>query len=136
MRPNPIKLARKNLGLTQADLAQRCQITRQVVVLAEQGLFLAPPRSIVGDNDKLRIEYYAWVVAQRHANRPMFEHLDVGTWKELRLHFGSLGNLCRAMVYQRSVLSDFEKNGWGATNICVALRQCGLGEESVERIFG
>ena len=136
MRENPIKFARKSLGLTQTQLAQRCQITRQVVVLAEQGLFLAPPRSIVGDNDKLRIDYYAWVVEQRAANRPMFEKLEVATWKELRIHFETLGNLCRAMVYQRSVLSEFEKRGWGATNICVALRQCGLGEDSVERIFG
>ncbi len=136
MRPNPIKFARKNLGLTQAQLASKCQVTTQVVLRAEQGLFLAPPRSIVGDNDKLRIEYYAWVVAQRHANRPLFAPLNVGTWKELRLHFGTLGSLTRAMVYQRSVLSDFEKSGWGATNICVALRQCVLGEESIERIFG
>jgi hypothetical protein len=107
-----------------------------LVVLAEQGLFLAPPRSIVGDNDRLRIDYYAWQVEQRAANRPMFERLDVSSWKELRLHFETMGNLCRAMVYQRSVVVEFERRGWGATNICVALRQCGLGEDSVERIFG
>src|SRR5690349_20177449 len=93
LRTNPIKLARKNLGLTQAQLAQRCQITTQVVLRAEQGLFLAPPRSIVGDNDKLRLDYYAWVLERRHANRPLFEHLEVSTWKELRLNFGTLGSL-------------------------------------------
>ena len=136
MRENPIKLSRKNLGLTQEDLASRCQCSRQVVVLAEQGLYLAPPRAIVGDNDKLRLDYYAWVVERRAANRPMFKDLDVKSWKELRLHFQTMGNLTRAMVYQRSVLSEFEKRGWGATRICVALRQCGLGEKSVVRIFG
>jgi hypothetical protein len=90
----------------------------------------------VGDNDKLRLDYYAWVLERRAANRPMFEHLEVNNWKELRLNFGTLGGLARAMVYQQSVLSDYEKRGWGSTNICVALRQCGLGDGSIERLFG
>lgn len=139
MRDNPIKYHRKLLGLTQAELASKCQVTRQVVLLAEQGLFLAPPRSIVGDNDALKLDYHAWQIEQRHANRPLFRDLDVASWKELRLHFskvGALGPLCRAMVYQRSLLQQFENKGWGAKNICATLRQCGLGEDSLERIFG
>ena len=66
---NPISKIRKELRLTQKELAQRANITEQVVLKAEQGLYPTLPPSLLRTTDYLAglpqnsIEnrYEAWI---------------------------------------------------------------------------
>lgn len=151
MRTNPLKAKRQQVGLSQAELAAAASVTRQVVVLAEQGLYKQPPPSLMralcrtGVNSNfgykeqavLLAEYAGWVETQRYAHAHLFRDVDLrlaanDRWDALKSQvLNALGTrskqaFCRALVYQPSLIKEFEKYGRGSASIFAALRQVQL----------
>jgi len=158
---NPLRELRVELALTQEQTAQIAGVTRQVVLGAEQGLYAVPPRSLVDalttliggtgrPDDLLRqiIEdkYYDWVSKKRAANRKYFAGVDLSgpgilnkkqAWEHLKLKVAGTGSgystrmFCIRLVYQQSLIREFEKYGRGRAGIYRALTECGLGAEQL-----
>ena len=145
MRTNPLKAKRQQVGLSQAELAAAASVTRQVVVLAEQGLYKQPPPSLMralcrmdfSSQAVLLAEYAGWVENQRFAHAHLFRDVDLrlaanDRWDALKSQvLNALGTrskqaFCRALVYQPSLIKEFEKYGRGSASIFAALRQVQL----------
>ncbi len=151
MMPNPVKAARTQAGLTQAELAEKAQVTRQVVVLTEQGLYKQPPESVIRvlcrldftSHAVLLANYAGWVESQRYSHQHLFRPVDLritpgDRWAALKSQVAgkSQQGFCRALVYQPSLVREFEKFGRGSAGIFSALRQCGLPNTQVKLLVG
>lgn len=147
MMGNPIKVKRQQLGMTQAELADSATVTRQVVVLTEQGLYKQPPESVIrvlcrmdfSSHAIMLANYAGWVESQRYAHQHLFRPVDLriaanDRWAALKNQVAgkSQQGFCRALVYQPSLIREFEKFGRGSAGIFAALRQCGLPNAQVE----
>lgn len=144
---NPIKLKREQLQLTQAELAASAQVTRQVVVLCEQGLYKTPPESLLRtlcrmdftSQAVLLANYACWVTHQRVAHQHLFSKVDLriardDRWAALKSQVAgkSQQGFCRALVYQPSLVREYEKFGRGSAGIFRALSECGLSANQME----
>lgn len=69
---NPVKAARRYLGLTQLELADACGVSRQTVLRTEQGVYTSLPPSLgewlVKDVPGIYSAYHAWQRAKRKAS--------------------------------------------------------------------
>jgi DNA-binding XRE family transcriptional regulator len=135
---NPIKIKREQLQLTQGELASAAGITRQVVVLSEQGLYKSPPESLLRvlcrmdftSQAVLTANYASWVTSQRWLHRDRFMRVGPGqvTWSALKNQVAGKSQqaFCRELVYQPSLVREFEKYGRGSAGIYAALKECGF----------
>jgi transcriptional regulator with XRE-family HTH domain len=72
MSVNPVSRIRKDLSLTQVDLARRARITEQVILKAEQGVYPTLPPSLLRmlgyltgtPESQIEAEYEAWIDEQ------------------------------------------------------------------------
>lgn len=148
MIENPLKSLRERLRLTQAEVATKAQVTRQVVVLTEQGLYNRPPakvlaalsRASLSDDYKqealLLASYIAWVNEKRFSNQHFFSKVDLSIAKPghrfstLKNQVSGTNNLafCRCLVYQPSLIREFEKKKTGASSIFSALKEVGVSD--------
>ena len=110
---NPYKAARLEHNLTQNGLARIASITPSVVSNVEVGLFHTPPISLtqVFEDDSLPDKYLFWVHRQRIENQPLFHYSNIGNgWHPFRLSVNeSFRGFCRHLVFQPSILQEFEK---------------------------
>lgn len=154
---NPIKYRREYKKLTQDQLAKAAGVTRQVVTLAEQGLYNSPPESLIvalvppiegtfsGALDAadrravLRADYLTWVNQKRYENQHLFRNVDLRLarkgheWFTLKNQVSgkSAQAFARALVYQPSLIKEFEKYGRGSASIFAALSQVGLEQDQI-----
>lgn len=148
MRINPLKAQRLKLGLTQDQLASASGVTRQVVTLAEQGLYIQPPVSLLealrelgAKVDLVRLDWSTWVIEKRWDNAPKFYKVELrgakNPWATLKHQVSgtSMSGFCKALVYQGSLVREFEKFGTGASGIYRALAHCGLSGEQIEELL-
>jgi len=146
MNENPLKQLRCRLRLTQQELAAEAQVTRQVVVLSEQGLYAQPPARLLGAISRaslsddwtsegvLTASYKCWIEAKREANQYLFKYVDLSIAKPgkrfstLKNQVSGTNNLafCKALVYQPSLIREFEKKKTGAQSLFRALAQVGV----------
>lgn len=149
MIENPLKALRQRVGLTQAELAGQAGVTRQVVVLAEQGLYHRPPAKVlealtaaclragidvggVRSSGLITANYLVWVDQKRAANAGLFGQIDLRLCKSsdkfayIKSHFPSNLAFCRALVYQPSLVREFEKKKTGVAGIYSALSAVGI----------
>lgn len=150
MIENPLKTLRQRVGLTQQEVATQAGVTRQVVVLAEQGLYHRPPARVlqtltaaclragidVGGTKSsglITANYLVWVDQKRTCNSHLFQNIDlrlapVGRDKfdYIKKQFASNMEFCRALVYQPSLVREFEKKRTGVAGIYAALRAVGI----------
>lgn len=145
---NPVKFHRLAQHLTQDQLARRSGVTRQVVTLAEQGLYNSLPSSLVEtlttDQDQLhlRAEYLTWVNQKRYENQYLFYKVDLSLakqnheWSTLKNQVAGRSQqaFCRALVYQASLIREFEKFGRGWNNICSALVEVGVSPSDINKL--
>jgi len=107
---NPVRSVRRDLKLTQSQLASHFDVTPQTILMLEQGLFNSIPEQIsriLGVSNK---EYQQWVRDSRHLNSVYFDHAatDHG-WQVFRLSVhASFRGFCRRLVFQPSILREFE----------------------------
>lgn len=145
MSKNPFRSKREVLMMSQQELADEVGITRQVIANLEIGLFKVPPvrvlryicRQDYSDPEYLTRLYDQWVSEQRHAHQHLFAKVDLrladgDTWIALKNQVSPKSNngFARALVYQPSLLSDFEKYGRGSSGIMRALLEVGLSEDN------
>lgn len=145
MSKNPFRAKREVLMLSQQELADEIGITRQVIANLEIGLFKVPPvrvlrylcRQDYSDPDFVTANYAAWVTAQRWTHQHLFAKVDLrladgDIWVALKNQVSPKSNngFARALVYQPSLLSDFEKYGRGSSGIMRALLDVGLSEDN------
>jgi len=148
MIENPIKHLRLALNLTQQELAAKAQISRQVVVLSEQGLYSRPSAKLLATLSRaslsddwrsealLLADYMAWVNQKRADNQGYFRKVDLSLSKPghrfscLKNQVAGTNNLafCRALVYQPSLIREFEKQKRGAQSLFEALKQVGVSD--------
>lgn len=159
MMENPLKALREILDLTQQELAASAQVTRQVVVLNEQGLYARPSPKLLGElsrrslrrgyfqdlvtpPDEITVEsilfanYMTWVNDKRASNRHLFCRVDLSLSKPghrfstLKNQVAGTNNLqfCRALVYQPSLVREFEKKRSGSQSLFSALREVGVSD--------
>lgn len=150
---NPLKFRREYLELTQDQLASKAGVTRQVATLAEQGLYIQPPSRLIevlaGPNPEARqvliANYLAWVNQKRYENQHLFLRVDLELtkagkhpWFTLKNQVAGKSNqaFCRALVYQPSLIREYEKFGRGSINIFSALRQVGLEDKEIGILSG
>lgn len=149
MIENPLKTLRQRVGLTQAEVAAQAGVTRQVVVLAEQGLYHRPPAKVVAaltaaclragidvggvrSSGLITANYLVWVDAKRSSNSFRFQDIDLRLCKSsdkfayIKGHFKSNLDFCRALVYQPSLVREFEKKRTGVAGIYAALSAVGI----------
>lgn len=146
---NPIKVKRHELQLTQNELAEKAGVTRQVVVLSEQGMYKVPPESLLRTlcrmdftaHAVLLANYACWVTNQRFAHRDLFMRVDLrlagkDKWAYLKHQVAgkSQQGFCRALVYQPSLIREYEKFGRGSAGVFAALRECGLEGNQLEQL--
>ena len=141
------------MGLTQDQLAKRAGVTRQVVTLAEQALYKQPPLSLIetlaGPNPEARqvlvMNYLAWVNQKRFDNAHLFSKVDLELTKAGKHPWFTLKNqvagksaqaFCRALVYQPSLIREYEKFGRGSIEILSALKQVGVGDKDIGILSG
>jgi len=154
MRPNPIRVARLDRALTQEALARHAGITRQVVTMTEQGLYHKVPVSLVWTLcdqaeqpdravERLTTDYRAWVAAKRADNRQYFTNITLAfannnhdAWYALRNQVAgqSFSKFCQRLVYQKSLVREFEIYGRGQPGILRALAECGLSSDNLGRL--
>ena len=148
MMDNPLKSLRERLKLTQAEVAAKAQVTRQVVVLSEQGLYSRPPASVLAALSRASLSddymqealmlaaYIAWVNEKRFNNRHFFCKVDLSIAKPghrfstLKNQVAGTNNLafCRCLVYQPSLVREFERKKTGAGSIFSALKEVGVSD--------
>lgn len=149
MIDNPIKVLRQRVGLTQQELASQAGVTRQVVVLAEQGLYHRPPAKVleaitaaclragidcggVKSSGLITANYLVWVDAKRSSNSHLFAKIDLRLCKSsdrfgyIKSQFDSNMAFCRALVYQPSLIREFEKKRTGTASLFSALSAVGI----------
>lgn len=149
MVENPIKRLRQRVGMTQAELAGQAGVTRQVVVLSEQGLLHRPSPKVLealtaaclragidfhhtNGQALITAEYLLWVDAKRSENKHQFNKIDLRLCKSsdkfayIKSHFDGNMAFCRALVYQPSLVREFEKKRTGVAGIYSALRAVGV----------
>jgi transcriptional regulator with XRE-family HTH domain len=84
-RVNPLKRARQNLGMSQAQLASKAQVSPQAILKYEQGLYQEPSKAILlalwnvaEDKDvvlslaALTKDYHEWRIIHQAAQRWLF----------------------------------------------------------------
>lgn len=140
---NPIKDKREQANLTQQELAARAGVTRQVITLCEQGLYKTPPEGVLRTlcrmdftaHSILLANYACWVNQQRANHAHLFSRVDLritksDRWSALKNQVAgkSQQGFCKALVYQPSLVREFEKFGRGSAGIFRALSECGLSE--------
>ena len=128
--------------MTQAELAEYAQVTRLVVLRAEQGLYIQPPTAVLralGAVDYSLIatitqDYRNWVRSERYANRYKFElavgrlKADGSTFTEFRKRVHpSRAGFAKILVYPISLIEKFEENGSCAESLQIAFDEVGLG---------
>jgi DNA-binding XRE family transcriptional regulator len=152
MIENPIKRLRVQLRLTQTELAVKAQVTRQVVVLSEQGLYAHPPAKVVAAVSRASLtddwtaesvlvaNYMSWINQKRADNRHLFCKVDLSIAKlghrfsTLKDQVAGKNNLafCRALVYQPSLVREFEKKRTGSQSLFGALKEVGVTDRDRE----
>lgn len=155
MSDNPIKRLRQRVGMTQAELAGQAGVTRQVVVLLEQGLSHRPSPKVLEaltascmragidfDHTKgqalITAEYLLWVDQKRSENKHLFSKIDLrlcdrqDKFAYVKSQFSSNLDFCRALVYQPSLVREFEKKHTGVAGIYSALRAVGIDPSELE----
>jgi len=136
MRTNPYALARQSCGMTQKRLANLSSVTPQVITNLESGLFYKPPVSVqqtfqglIGDEAlSLPRAYRKWQRLERasHAEDVATRPIDQG-WIAFRGE--SLRGFCRQIVYQPSMLQEYERLGRNRLSLNYALRDCGVSRD-------
>jgi DNA-binding XRE family transcriptional regulator len=149
MTENPLKTLRCRLGLTQQEVADQAGVTRQVVVLSEQGLYHRPPARVlealtaaclragidcggVKSSGLITANYLVWVDQKRSSNKHLFSKIDLrlcdseDKFAYIKRHFSSNMEFCRALVYQPSLIREFEKKHTGSQGIFSALSAVGI----------
>jgi transcriptional regulator with XRE-family HTH domain len=155
MIENPLKTLRQRVGMTQAELAAQAGVTRQVVLLSEQGLLHRPSAKVlqaltaaclragidvggVNSSGLITANYLVWVDQKRVSNSHLFSHVDLRLCKShdkfayVKSHFDSNMAFCRALVYQPSLVREFEKKKTGIAGIYAALRAVGVDPSGLE----
>lgn len=136
---NPYKSARLELGLTQLSLARECSVTTQVIGNLEVGLYYKPPVSVDSVfNDKgyyLSDRYKVWVRNERGLNslkltqalnQPDDAYLN-WDWVTFRTSITqSFRGFCRIIVFQPSMLREYELQGINRGALNIALKQTGV----------
>lgn len=166
---NPYRIIRKSLELTQIQLASLSDLTPQVVLRTEQGLFATPPSSLTQSLASLLIlspsatpeipelleafsasrlshldrstrvillskslveSYSLWIEGARRAHNKyrggiLFDW--PGDWPLIKaLLGGTVAGAAVQMVYQISLLQEFEKHGWGSSGVKAILETLGF----------
>jgi DNA-binding transcriptional regulator YiaG len=159
---NPYKLSRQELGLTQKELAATSNVTVQVVTNLEKGLFYKPPKAIVRaiheayqtkkaywwDAERSHRMYTQWIREQRAINQPSFPpfhtlqphtlsgtHQTTWDWVDFRhqVHRTFRG-FCRMLVFQPSMLAEWEDRGLNRNTVRIALMDVGYSEIAADII--
>jgi len=161
---NPYTLARKELSLTQSELATLANVSTQVVTNLERGLFYKPPSNVVHaihqaykDRDPYQSwnvqraaqTYTLWVTEERKSHSDKFPALahdcltdesntliNLWDWVDFRhLVSPSFRGFCRALVFQPSMLAEWEDRGLNKDAVRRALREVGYTEDSADIIL-
>lgn len=124
--------------MTQKDLALEAGVTPQVITNLESGLYYKPPVSVTRtilvnahtglSEEELTLEYYLWVEELRESHSLLFQRSDLHhSWLAFRLSVaGTFRGFCRQLVYQPSMLSEFEERNLNKPSLTEALRMVGL----------
>lgn len=146
MDQNPYRRIRKQRNLTQKELALSAGVTPQVITNLESGLFYKPPVSVTNvitlydgalSEQELHLQYYLWVRELRSANGIVFQrgNLNQG-WVNFRLSVHkTFRGFCRQLVYQPSMLQEFEERNLNRPSLIEALRQVGLPDYMIGRLL-
>jgi transcriptional regulator with XRE-family HTH domain len=139
---NPLKKIRIHYGITQLDLADACSVERGTVIDAEQGMFRTVPPSMLRvlskgvpeDAKALMLDYHTWVLEARRQNAVSFnlDYSDLETFEDFCIAVGgSVRGFCRALVIQRSIVTDYIRKGHRWQDIMMALSDVGLSESHI-----
>lgn len=137
---NPLKRLRVAYGITQQDLADVCGVERGTILDAEQGMFRTVPPSILTALSRddpevakaLILDYHMWVRDSRQANANSFKCGPVETFTEFCFEVGgSVRGFCRALVMQRSIVTEYIRKGHRWADLQMALADVGLSEDSI-----
>jgi DNA-binding XRE family transcriptional regulator len=109
---NPIRSARLDLRLTQAELAHQLNVTPQSVLMLEQGLFSKLPDRIALELGVSQQDYQDWIKIQRYNNAGHFDQATTTKgWLEFRWSITghSFRGFCRVLYFQPSILREHER---------------------------
>lgn len=140
MANNPYAIARKSLNLTQSQLAQHAHCTVQVVTNLEAFLYHKPPISIANLFPDIPLNLYTECVKQqRIENSHLFDYANTHalTFRAFRHSVTpSFRGFCRALVFQPSLLAEFERYHRNTRILSNALSEVGLTRDAVTRLLG
>jgi len=107
---NPIRSVRRDLKLTQSQLADHFAVTPQTILMLEQGLFNSIPEHMARELGVSPREYQQWVKQSRDLNHVYFMNANTDHgWNTFRLSVhASFRGFCRRLVFQPSILREFE----------------------------
>ena len=139
---NPLRLARTNLGITQASLARSLGLSPLTILRSEQGLFSAPPQALTEFLQVEPTEYYRWVYHQRVINgdHPVVlraliyldanQHLSPRSITTQHLAKNIMGlstaGFAKLLVLQISLVQEFFKRGRNLDTVGNILLQWGF----------
>lgn len=165
MTMNPIRARRLELNLTQAELAEMADVTPQIILRLEQGLFTRPMPSVLrqlcvgnssginsnGSNALSGLEsaYDRWVMHERHSRLDTVNKVDwvliqhsFDPWTLFKRQLGLTSTTAAAkfLVYQVSLLQTFErslKTRWvkNGESLTIALQDCGVPSDKIRLLF-
>jgi hypothetical protein len=136
MSTNPLTEARKRRNLTQQKLADDLGVTVQVITNAEAGLFNSIPSALSGYLQVPQHEYVAWVIAQRAQNTKYFQNARTNLgWQVFKDQVSqSNRGFCRRLVFQPSILREYEQHKRSKPLLKQALSEVGLSPESLREL--
>lgn len=120
MYENPVKNARRFLGLTQLELANECGVSRQTVLRTEQGVYTSLPPSLgdwlTRDVPGIYSAYTSWQTAKRkHSYGRLIEPYSFDTANDNPFHRWRLDSgltsrmgVCKDFCLHPAVVTKFE----------------------------
>lgn len=145
---NPIVAFRKEYNLTQQQLANYSDVTRQVITNLEAGLYNSIPPSVKnvigsmgGINEFTTIEqrYQRWIISSLPSVTLMEAHIPVGSFQTWRFWIHeSVAGFCKILKIQPVIITNYEN---GKTQelpqiVIERLEQIGVSDEYIETLKG
>lgn len=146
MYENPVKNARRFLGLTQVELANECGVSRQTVLRTEQGVYTSLPPSLgewlTRDVPGIYNAYHAWQRAKRkHSYGKLIEPYSFDSISDNPFHrwrvdsgLNSRMGVCKDFCLHPAVVTKFEntvEHSLVPDIILDALRDSGYAESTL-----
>lgn len=133
---NPYKAERLKRGLTQKQVATYSGVTTQVVTNLESGLYYKPPIRL-DPTQHLATSYRKWVRFRRQENSFMFNDYTLSDFEMFRISITpSFRGFCRLLVFQPSMLQEYEAYGYNRDALNKALKGVGIPRDNRTILLG